>query len=863
MLRTPRRGRWDVNVDNMTISGQTPTNPIPPSPAPGGFARALGLLEFGQVRQQLAARARTVMGQEAAMALAPSGDLLDIATRQQETAEARQFLDQGGALEFGPGLDLRPWVQRALLGGVLRGEELHAVRELAQSARYSHDHLARRDELPLLAGIAENLPELGELEHAIRTAISPAGEVLDSASPTLRQLRVEARATYDRLNQSMERNLRRLQRQEVVQEPIITQRNGRLVLLIKAEAKHKVPGIVHDVSDSGATVFIEPMTAIDEGNRWREGRLAQEHEEERVLRQLSALVGAAGPDLQLTLDLLARLDLALAKGRYSADGRATAPVVAPQEGRNRHLTLVRARHPLLSGKVVAISLSLGGDGTKPPLPPFTKGGEETVSKEEGGNVLLITGPNAGGKTVALKTVGLLALMAHAGLHVPAEEAHFPLLDGVYTDIGDQQSIEQSLSTFSSHIQNLRNIMSQATGHSLVLVDELGTSTDPEEGSALAQAILSHFQRRGLLLVATTHHRAVARYVQEQPGMVNASVDLDPQTLAPTYQVTLGLPGRSYALTIADRLGLPADIVREARSMLSPGQLATEDLLHDLQEERQQLQELHQEAQAALAQARAQQAEAAARLGDIETTKLELVEVARQELQERIGGLLDRLQQAERALERPPLPSSAPGLAGQRLEGVREALTQTRREVSAPDWQPIEVKRIPWQEQLQEGDRVYIRGIPRPVEVITPPGASGQVEVLLGTMRAKIPLYQLEKQAEQSSAASRGPAITPRPGFSQPLTHGVRVERTAQPSAGRSRTELDLRGRRVEEALDEVEGLLDRAALDGVRQVRIIHGRGTGALRQAIREQLAGHPLVASAASGEGPGGDGVTVVELK
>jgi DNA mismatch repair protein MutS2 len=861
----------DTNIAKTTITGAGPSRPVPPPPqALGGFARALGLLEFAQVRQQLATRTRTIIGQEAALALAPSRDLLDIATRQQETTEARLFLDRGGALEFGPGLDLRPWVQRALLGGVLRGEELRAVQELVQAARYNHDHLSRHEALPLLAGIAESLPGLAELEHAIRSAISPAGEVLDGASPTLRQLRLDARAAYDRLNQSMERNLRRLQRLELVQEPIITQRNGRLVLLIKAEAKSKVPGIVHDVSDSGATVFIEPLTAIDEGNRWREGRLAQEHEEERVLRQLSALVGAAGPDLQLTLDLLARLDLALAKGRYSADGRAAAPVVSPTEGGARHLTLVRARHPLLPGKVVPISLALGGDqSSSPPLERGVGGISGTSPpKDAGGNVLLITGPNAGGKTVALKTVGLLALMAHAGLHVPADEAHFPLLDGVYPDIGDQQSIEQSLSTFSSHIQNLRDIMSQATGRSLVLVDELGTSTDPEEGSALAQAILSHFQRQGVLLVATTHHRAVARYVQEQPGMVNASVDLDPQTLAPTYQVTLGLPGRSYALTIADRLGLPAAIVQEARSMLTPGQRATEDLLQELQQERQRLQELHQAAESALGRARAQQAELEARLADIEATKVELVEAARQELQDRISGLLARLQQAERALERPPLPASAPGLAAPRLEGLRQSLTDTRREVSNLQWQPIEVKRTPWQERLKDGDRVYIRGIPRPVEVISPPDASGQVEVLLGTMRAKIPLYQLEKPAEPFAPVRASPGYPPaaapyQGGTSRSAGSGVRVERPSRPAGGRTRTELDVRGQRVEEALDQVEGLLDGAALDGVRQVRIIHGRGTGALRKAIREQLAGHPLVASAASGEGPGGEGVTVVELK
>ena len=273
----------------------------------------------------------------------------------------------------------------------------------------------------------------------------------------------------------------------------------------------------------------------------------------------------------------------MAKGRYSADRRAVAPVVDSSVSR---LRITAARHPLLTERVVPTSVQLGGDN----------------------GVMVITGPNAGGKTVALKTVGLLAMMAHAGLHVPAEAAEFPLLDGIYADIGDQQSIEQSLSTFSSHIQNLRTILAQVTDRSLVLIDELGTSTDPEEGAALAQAILGHLREKGVMTIATTHHRGVARYVQEQPGMVNASVDLEPGTLEPTYRITLGLPGRSYALTIADRMGLAPEILENARSFIAPSQLATDDLVKELQEERAVVAQLRQEWEELLTQARAQQAE---------------------------------------------------------------------------------------------------------------------------------------------------------------------------------------------------------------------------------------------------------------
>lgn len=838
----------------------------------GGFERALGLLEFDQIRRRLAGYSRTVLGQERALELTPVGNALEIGTRIQETDEARLFLDNGGGLEFGPGADLREYVQRAMLGGALRGEELHQIQQLAAAAGFNHKALAHRDDLPLLAGMAGNIPDLSGLEDAIRRAISPAGEILDDASAELRQLRRESRSAYQQLNEVMQRSLRRYQQRAVVQEPIITQRNGRLVLLIKAENKSQIPGIVHDVSDSGATVFIEPLPAIETGNRWRETRLAEEREEERVLRALAARVGDEGDDLQLALDLMARLDLAMAKGRCSADRRAVAPVI---ESASPCLRITGARHPLLTERVVPTSVQLGGDN----------------------GVMVITGPNAGGKTVALKTVGLLAMMAHAGLHVPAEAAEFPLLDGIYADIGDQQSIEQSLSTFSSHIQNLRAILAQVTARSLVLIDELGTSTDPEEGAALAQAILGHLRERGVTTIATTHHRGVARYVQEQPGMVNASVDLEPGTLEPTYRITLGLPGRSYALTIADRMGLAPEILEEARSFIAPSQLATDDLVQELQQERAVVAQLRQESEELLAQVRAEQAETEARLATVEAARLELVEEARQDLQRRIGGLLAQLNQAERAAEhaeaqqaaqrlmRPspgaPARTTGGGQTSERFRAYQEDLAQLQKELTAPQWEPIEVERTPWQEELRSGDRVYIRGIPRPVEVISPQDADEHIEVLLGTMRARIPVYQLERPAEaglEAGTADDLPTTVPASGNGgtatlagiDPNTPGVRFRHNRdagvyyrRPSPRQVKTELDLRGQRVDEALDKVETLLNEAALSGVPEIRIIHGRGTGALRNAVREYLRGHPLTASSGPDAESANDGVTVVELK
>ena len=861
-----------------------------PEPSPitlNGGDQSLQLLEFDPIRQQLAAYARTILGREYALQLSPTAELSEISRRQQETAEARRFLDTvnpSQSLEFGPAADLREYVQRATLGGVLRGMELNEIRQLTQAAAHNRSALGRRQDLPSLSALAANLPDLGELEAAIRNAVSPAGELLDDASPDLRQLRRASRDAYQQLNETMQRSLRRYQQRALLQEPIITQRNSRLVLLIKTDFKSQAPGIVHDVSDSGATVFIEPLAAIEPGNRWRESRLAEEREEERVLRALAARVGQQGDDLLLALDLLARLDLAMAKGRYSADRRAIAPTLVPDNPApaaaaagesgakpRRQLRLTAARHPLLTDRVVPISLELGGDN----------------------GVMVITGPNAGGKTVALKTVGLLALMAHAGLHIPAEEGIFPLLAGVYADIGDQQSIEQSLSTFSSHIRNLRSILEQATPNSLVLIDELGTSTDPEEGAALAQAILSHLQQRGVLTLATTHHRGVARYVQEQPGMLNASVDLEPGTLEPTYRITMGLPGRSYALTIADRLGLTPEIVEQAKSLVAPSLRAADELIQELQAERGIVSQLRLEAERLRSQARAEQAETAARLATVEAARLELVETARQELQQRIGGLLEQLQQAERTLQRAQTAQAAPSPAaafpesdaGESLAELaaavqerQDTLHQARRELSAAHWQPIAVKRTPWQEKLQSGDRVYVRGIPRPVEVLGPPDAEQQVEVLLGTMRARIPVYQLEKPADKGldvdgvaaaspDAAAAEPAATPAGNADAP---GVRFRHNRdagvyyrRPSPRQVKTELDLRGQRVEPALDQLENLLNQAALSGAAQVRIIHGQGTGALRRAVREHLQGHSLVAHAGPAAEPGNDGVTLVELK
>ena len=797
-------------------------------------------------------------------------------------------------------------MRRAALGGTLPGGELRSLGALAAAARWNRPALARRADLPLLASIAENLPELPGLENAVNRAIGPGGEVQDNASPELARLRRESRAAHAALNDVMQRALRRYQRTGVAQENIVTERNGRMVLLIKNDFKGQAPGIIHDVSDSGATVFVEPMPAIALGNRWRETRLAEQREEERILRELSALVAASADEITLALHLLGRLDLATAKARYAAALRAVPPQILPPD-EPRRLRLAGARHPLLTPPVVPTTITVSAD--RP--------------------VLLITGPNAGGKTVALKTAGLLALMAHAGLQIPADDAVFPLLDGVFADIGDQQSIFESLSTFSSHIRNLRRIMDAATPRSLILIDELGSATDPEEGSALAIALLSHLRDRGTMVVATTHHRNVARRAQDAPGMLNASVDLNPRSLEPTYHLTHGIPGRSYALTIAARLGLPDAVIAAARTHLEPAHLRTDRLLQELQEERLTVSELRRQAEAALAEARRQEQEAAQQLASVEDTKAQLVEDARRELAEQIRQVSDDIRRAERTLQQPPPLLTPPtpaahattdantytaaganvgsaaganaatntdsdpnigsagganvGAAGSAnvraaagsnvgaaasasadantdtdadadvgadadltLPAARRRLDQTRREIVSPEWTPIPVARPPWYHDLRPGDRVYIRGVARPVEVVTAANDQQEIEVVIGNMRARLPVYQLDKPADRiHPPAEQAGVIYRRPEH----------KRTLSP-------EVNLHGYRVDEALLTIDSLLDDAALEGMTALKIVHGKGTGALRRAIREHLSGHPLVAQTRPGEGAHAAAITIVQL-
>ncbi|HEY7339307.1 MAG TPA: endonuclease MutS2, partial [Ktedonobacterales bacterium] len=526
--------------------------------------KSLTTLEYPKILEQLTREASFSASKELARTLAPSDDRNEVRRRLAFTSEARLLLEQRPDTGIRGAKEVRPHVRAAERGVMLTSHELVEILATLRASEYV-SRLVRKvsEHFPLLWSLAVDLPVRPGLEARIGESISEDGDILDSASPALRRIRAELRAAQQRLQDRLGTLVNEYR--SALQEPIITTRSDRYVLPVRAEARGQVKGIVHDQSGSGATVFIEPAVVVEMNNRLRELHLEEQREIERILQELSEAVASDGPYITLAVELLAQIDLHLAKARYAGLLRANAPSVN-SDGR---LLLRQARHPLLRGNVVPIDFWLGRDH------------DDTEMR-----MVVITGPNTGGKTVALKTVGLLSLMAQAGMHIPCEDgSEIPVYSDIFADIGDEQSIEQSLSTFSSHLTRIVEILRLATDDSLVLLDELGAGTDPSEGSALARAILAHLLAERVNTIATTHYSELKVFAHEQPGVANASVEFDVETLSPTYRLSIGLPGRSNALAIATRLGLPADIIENAREYVGAAGVEMEGLLANLQAER--------------------------------------------------------------------------------------------------------------------------------------------------------------------------------------------------------------------------------------------------------------------------------------
>ena len=792
---------------------------------PAGDLRALSMhaLDFHQVRRHVANRVTFFPARRLALEMSPSYLPLRVDELQRETAEGLALLEEVGSVDLHLAVDTSEYVARAGIGGVLTGAELLDVADALEVHARAVAAVKRPGaRLPLLSDVTAGIPDLSELRRQVRKKIDSRGNVADDATPSLRAVRRQVAQAYDRVTRTLHRLIRSATGQEALQEPLITTRNERVVVPVKAEMRSRVPGIVHDASNTGATIYVEPFATVDMGNEWRELVLEEERETLRVLRDLSTLVGELADDIRRGDDLTAQLDFILARARYCAANRCVPLPPRPPDGGppDTWLRLLGARHPLLGSAATPIDVSLG----------------------PGWNVLVVTGPNTGGKTVAMKTVGLLALMHQSGLQAPASEgSSLPVFDGIYADIGDHQSIEESVSTFSSHMRNVVRILEAAGPGSLVLLDELGASTDPEEGSALGQAVLDHLAANGVSAIATTHHRKVATHAEASPSMGNASVQLDPDTLEPTYEVTMGIPGRSYAMSVAARLGLSDEIMERAKSLMEPQHLRFEDWLRELQRDRTSLQSKLREAEESRAESERVRRELETQLDYLVEHRDSIMASARRET-------LGQFEDARRKLRRieSALAWTAPASDG---AAIRERVEDARRELeeaSVPPPTPAPTpRRRPEHRPIAVGDSVDVGGLNLVGKVASLPEQGGEAEVNVGRVTLRVDLARLSRVEDEPDEPEEAPAVSYELG----------------PPMGT--TELDLRGLHVADAVIRLEEFLDGAMRDGLASVRVIHGRGTGALRHAVREHLTRHKLV----RGFGPepperGGNGATAVEL-
>ena len=814
----------------MTAAPQTDTPHILP-PHDDAAAReaddlresAMRLLDFDEIRRRLADHATFYEARTLALALAPSSDAYEVERRQRETADAKALLDEIDDLDLRSDADTSESVTRAALGGVLSGKELLAVaaslevHRRARGARNAAERVA-----PMMAELASLVPDLRDVQSRIRSKIGLRGEVADDATPTLRVLRRQVVSAYERVNEALQRFIRSADVREALQDPVISARGDRLVVPVRADRRRRVPGIVHDASNTGATVFVEPFSTVELCNEWRELALEERREELRVLRDLSSIVGDAAAEIRAANAAVAKMDFALARARYARRLGATAPAVAER------VRLIRARHPLLDADAVPLTLSVGREWS----------------------TLVITGPNTGGKTVAMKTVGLAALMHQSGLQIPADAGcGLPVFDGVFADIGDQQSVTESVSTFGSHMRNVVRILRRAGPRSLVLLDEVGASTDPEEGSALAKAIIARLARAGIASIATTHHRNVAAFAESSERAMNASFQLDPDTLEPTYQMTVGVPGRSYAMAVAERLGLPAEILEEARSLIEPRHLLFEDWLNELQRERRQIQESEERASRARAEAEALREELERQVDYLAARRDDMLDAARRETMARFREASRRLEGAEAALKwAPPTPSADAPDPQERLARIKRELAAV--DVPAPARTPRRTKAAA--RPLAAGDDVFIRGMNLTGRISDMNGRGDDVEVSVGRARISVDIHRLSRIERDDDGGSGDESDG-----AQPPSLATNLA-PAMESA-----ELDLRGMRAADAQISLDEFLDHAARDGVSRLRVIHGRGAGVLRSVVREHLRHHRGVSGFGSEPRErGGDGATWVEL-
>lgn len=781
----------------------------------------LRTLEYTKIRAMLADCTGSVMGRELAEALTPVAVLADVRMRLHETREAVEILAAASNIPLGGARDVRALLQRAAIGAMLTPEELTAVGSSLYAARRMKAFFADIDmEAAQLKALTQQITVLRNVEDVIERTVSEHGGVRDEASSELAHIRREIRTAQGRIKEKLDSILRSQEYQKYFQDALVTMRGDRYVIPIKQEYRHYFPGIVHDQSASGATVFIEPMVVVQLNNDIKQHMAAEKNEVERILRVVSGQIARYAEEIRQNGEILAQLDFAFAKAKLAQQMKAVEAVVNEQG----IVRLKKARHPLIpDDMVVPIDVWLG----------------DTF------DTLLITGPNTGGKTVTLKTVGLLALMTQAGLYIPAEpDSEMAVFHNIFADIGDEQSIEQSLSTFSAHMTHIVRILEKVSADDLVLFDELGAGTDPDEGAALAMAILETVLAVGAKTIATTHYSELKTFAYSRDGVENASVEFDVQTLRPTYRLLIGIPGSSNAFAISQRLGLSVRVIEQARQYITKEHAAFEEIVGALEEQKRTYQQLQDEAlqkeqeinllrHHLTADQQKWQAQRDRILRKAQEEASLLLRQARRESEEVIRELKEQFSEKSAAARQKAIDSGRRRLRDQ-LSAIH---TEDVRDVDLP---------VATAKDVAPGSSVYVTTLQQKGQVLSVQGS--EVTVQLGIMKMNVPLTACRLVAEKP----------------EPVKANKSSKRSVIPKVVGVERQIDIRGMMVEEAENVLEKYLDDAVLAGLQKVIVIHGKGTGALRKGVRAYLKQHHHVLDISIAElNEGGDGATVVQLK
>lgn len=800
--------------------------------------KALRMLEFEKIREQLDRFTLTVPGAQKVAALSPGKEIENITAMQQETTEAVDLILQK-ALHFQSCGDLLPLLQRAARSGILNALELKQFQDFFQAVKLLKSFFSEEEQAgtscPRLLKITKQCRSFPHLLAELQRCLTQQGEISDHASPLLTALRANERRYLEKINQSLASYLRTPHYRKALQENIITIRADRYVLPVKQEFRNHIPGIVHDQSASGATLFIEPLPVVELNNRLREIKGQIEAEIEQILRRLTGLLKASSAEISGSYDLYGEFDFILARGQLSLTYQGREPLLNDRG----LINISGGRHPLLApGKVVPVDVHLGRDY----------------------NTLVITGPNTGGKTVTLKTIGLFTLMAQCGLHVPAKRGtELGVFAAVWADIGDEQDIAQSLSTFSGHMTNIINILQKTGPSSLVLLDELGAGTDPSEGSALAMAVLEELHARGARTAATTHINELKVFAHLRDGMENASVEFSPQTLGPTYRLLIGVPGQSNALTVAHKLGMAPAIIARARSYMQDELLNLEEVVSGLVEEKRRFAQDNEKIKEMKGKLHFLLQELQKDKEVLERQKRATLARARQEAREMVRLAQRKTERVLKKLKQVELqPPHREAL--QAVQASRQELKAMREEYEREEYLEEERGTPLAPQEIKAGQAVYIRSLRCAGEIIRV-FSDKDIQVQAGTMKINASPEDLEKprpnkvkKKESKKKESSGEGL-------DKASRSTRALLWEKSAVGRS---LDLRGLTLEEALYKVDKHLDDSILANLNEIEIIHGKGTGALRRGIHVYLADKELVANyRLGGEGEGGSGVTIVQLE